>query len=192
MKKLSLIIFCLIGLSFFNPIYSQNSDSLKRKEKINLILGVKLFLTQGMPEIRTASNIGADLYVFKNKKISLGYRNFFSAYINPRETTVFNKNVSLISTSNCFSFCYQIPTKSSYVKFGLGPYSAREQDFTDQYIFLNNPQGYGLEFTLYSKLKWLNVGYRHQIQLFHIQQLYLGLNEIFRFSLCIEVPIGIK
>ena len=192
MKKLSLILICLIGLSFFNRIYSQNIDSLKREEKINLIFGVKLFFTRATPEIRTASNIGADWYLFKNKRLNISYRNFFSVFITPKEPFLSHKNIILLNSSNSFNFCYKIPIKSSYVKFGLGPYSAREQDFTDQYLYLKDPQQYGLEVSIYTKLKWLNIGYRHQIQLADRDNTTFEPIDLFRFSLCIEVPINIK
>lgn len=192
-NKTKLVLLCITSFVLINIGFAQKqTDSLNnKKSNINLVLGVKLFNTNAAPEIRMASNIGADIYIFKNKKISISYRNFFSTFITA-DDSVYNKNNRFLSTSNSISFCYQVPIKQNYIKFGLGPYHAREQTFIDQYFILIDPNDYGLEFSLYTKLRWINIGYRHQIQLANKNNIYLGINEIYRFSLCIEIPINIK
>ena len=190
-KIISHIMFCIIWLIHFTS-FSQQLDTLSNKKKsLDFILGVKLFNTKASPEIRTAINIGTDIYLFKNKKASLSYRNFFSAFITPRDST-FNKNVRFLNSSNSLTFCYQFPIRKSFLKFGIGPYHSREQTFIDQYFVLRDPHGYGIEYLIYTRLKWLNIGYRHQIQLANSKNTYFGINEIYRFSLCIEVPLNIK
>ncbi len=181
----------MIWISSFSKLYAQSLDSLTHKEKINVILGTKLFITKAFPEIRMASNIGADWYLFKNKKINIAYRNFFSVFITPPDP-YFKKNIAMLSTSNCVSFCYKIPIKNNYLKFGLGPYHSREQVFLDQIGYIIDPHKYGLEFSAYTKLRWLNIVYRHQFQLANNRYVYLNFNELYMFSLCLEVPISLK
>lgn len=186
------VIYIIVGILLFGKTFAQRSDSLSQQKKIDFVLGVKLFFTNASPDPRMASIIGADAYFFKNRNASISYRNFFSIGVTPRDT-VFNKNIRFLSTSNSISFCYKVNLKKdNYVKFGLGPYHSREQTFVDQYYILSNPHEYGIEFSVYTKLKWLNIGYRHQIQLADYESTHLSIQEIYRYSLCIEVPIHLK
>jgi hypothetical protein len=184
----------MIGLSLYMNSYAQQSDSIQpQKRTIDLILGTKLFLTKASPEIRFATNIGLDAYLFKNKKFSISYRNFFSTWISPRDTFL-NKSIRLIDASDAVNLCYEFSKKNYYLKLGLGPYFGREEAFVDQYTGRPNKE-YGIDFMMYTKLHWLNIGYRHQIRLHQLGGLKgidLGVDQINRFSICVEVPIHIK
>src|SRR4051812_8119030 len=103
-KRISHVLLCIIWLIPFNSFYSQQLDSLSNKKNLlDLTLGVKLFNTNASPEVRTAFNIGTDIYLFKNKKASLSYRSFFSAFLTPRDSS-FNKNIRFLSSSNSITF----------------------------------------------------------------------------------------
>ena len=188
--RTSPFILAMIGLVFNFRTSAQTDTVPINKNKFTIILGAKLFATEVVPEVRVGSIFGVER-TFSNKKISLSYRNFFNIVLIPRDT-FFNKNIFSLVTINVISITYKINIKNSFIQLGIGPYHERQQSFTNQYFLLINPHYYGIDFSMYTKLKWLQIGYRHQIQLFSEKFEDYGFIERYRFSLCIEIPINIK
>lgn len=180
-----------------NSCFSQNTDSIKHdKSKYIAIVGFKLNLNKQMPNIYTSSVLGIE-YKLKNKKISFAFRNFFnSQYAGKRTPIDFRqKNLLFLTSKNCFDVHYTIPTKNktNYLKVGTGIYFERDQDFGGQFLGFTNGHFQGIELSLYSKLKWLNIGFRHQIQLFYNYNVaVIAVSELQKFNLCFEIPINIK
>lgn len=194
-KKQTCNIF--VGL-FLLPFlsFSQINDSSKT-EKYKAIIGFKLHTNTSMPNVFTSSILGIEYKLFPNRNLYLSYRNFFNAqFIAKRESQpYFQKNTRYLLSKNCFDISYKVNfnKKSNFIKIGAGVYFERNQQISDQYIFLSSPHFQGIELSIYTKFKWLNVGLRQQIQLFeNFKSTNIAALERRFINICFEIPINIK
>jgi len=187
-----ILVVCLF-LSLFNG-FSQ--DSLSKKTKFKAIIGFKLSGREMLPIVSVHSIVGLE-YQLKNKNISFAFRNFFNTQqaAKRRPIDLSQKSLIWLTSKNCFDIFYSIPItkKNNFIKLGAGIYFERNQNASDQFLFLTIPHYQGVELSVYTKLKWINIGFRQQIQLFsNYKRLDIGVKEIYRFNLCFEIPINIK
>lgn len=188
------VILFITGFIFTNFTFGQTTDSVaKSKFYKNFIVGIKLNQFRDAPEIRVSSIFGIEVGKV-GKNLSVSYRNFFNVQPVPIDTIV-KKNIFRLNSMNVLSLCYKFNLKRSFIQIGIGAFQERRQMFLDQQFLLNRPHYYGVDFSLYVKLKWINVGYRHQIQLFGGNPQYpveIGVLDLFRYSLCLEIPLKLK
>ncbi len=176
------------------------TDSIRKSKRYRLILGATFNATRDIPTILISSIIGGE-YVLKNERWSLAYRNFFNAqFVSYHNYGLYGRtfaanNLATMIVNNCFETHYVMPTKSrtSFLKLGAGVYFQRNEGSGDHLFYIKSPHNQGITYSIYTKAKWLNVGFRHNIQLFYDYNFFsFGLKEIDRFNLCIEFPINIK
>ncbi len=175
------------------------TDSIRKSKRYRLILGANFNATRAIPTILISSIIGGE-YVLKNERWSLAYRNFFNVQFasqpNSNKGYLYNyNNLFYMLTNNCFEVHKKIPAKNgtNFLKLGAGVYFQRNEGSGDHLFYIISPHYQGITYSIYTKAKWLNVGFRHNIQLFYDYNFFnFGLKEIDRFNLCIEFPINIK
>lgn len=199
-RILKQICYSFIAYLFFcnSFLVSQVSDTLakSKQKKINAIVGFKLLPHAYLPIVAVASNLGLE-YQFKNKQTSFAYRNFYSSQHAAKRPASNYSQKSLIwmTNTNCFDIQHLIwnAKHTNFIKFGTGVYFEQYQNASDQFFHLSSAHYEGIHFSVYSKLKWVNIGFRQQIQLFYdFKRLDISVNEYDKFSLCIEIPIYIK